>query len=78
MPYYKITIRLKQKILVVYRQYKETDIERVWSVLENKCRQKWASQLQEFTCIILGKRSNDYREYRKQLSRPTNGLHNRA
>jgi len=45
MPYYKISFTLNAKkiggrvqAVVVYRQYKEYDIDKVWQLIENKSR----------------------------------------
>jgi len=74
MPYYKITFilasnsqHMRDQPVLVYRQYKEQDIEKVWQLIENKCRLKWGNRLKFFDCIIFSKRSPDYQVYVKQL-----------
>ena len=74
MPYYKIsftlsnpTDRQKDQPVKTYRQYKETDIDRVWHLVEKKCREKWNDRLIGFDCVIFSKRSPDYQEYLLQI-----------
>jgi hypothetical protein len=76
MPVYKVVFLLKAdsnnpqaQRREVFRQYEEANIEVVWQKLENKCRGQWAGRLEAFDCVMISKRSPDYRKYLGQVKK---------
>ena len=70
LPFYKITIGLKsteqkdpKQTISVVREFKETDLDRIWHILNVKCEEKWGRKLNAFDCVKISKRSPDYRKY---------------
>jgi len=70
LPFYKITIELKiaeqkepRQTISVVREFRETDLDRIWHILNVKCEEKWGRKLNAFDCVKISKRSPDYRKY---------------
>ncbi|MHA4810214.1 hypothetical protein ACX0G9_19030 [Flavitalea flava] len=73
MPFYKIMVLLRPtsypgtpREISVIRYLKETDIDKVWHMLDIKSREKWAEAVKDFDCVQISKRSADYQVYLKQ------------
>ena len=74
MPHYKIFISLKKndqassgQMISVIREFNEFDLDRIWHMLNMKCESKWGRKLNSFDCVMISKRSQDYRKYVKNL-----------
>jgi len=70
LPFYKITIGLKsieqkepRQTISVIREFRETDLDRIWHMLNVKCEEKWGRKLKNFDCVRISKRSPDFKKY---------------
>ena len=75
-PFYKITIELKnieqkesRQAISVVREYRETDLDRIWHMLNVKCEEKWGRKLNSFDCVRISKRSPEYLKYIQGMQR---------
>jgi len=72
MPFYWISFTIRsrtdaqEQTIVAYRQYPETDIDKVWHQLHVKCQQKYGGSLKVFDCVSFSKRSTHYQAYLRQ------------
>jgi hypothetical protein len=70
LPFYKISILLKKteqnescRAITAVREFKETELDKIWHVLHVKCEEKWGRKLNSFDCVRISKRSPDYLKY---------------
>jgi hypothetical protein len=78
LPYYKITIGLKnteqkepKRTISVVREFVETDLDRIWHILYVKSEEKWGRKLNAFDCVKISKRSPDYKKYVRDRQQKT-------
>jgi hypothetical protein len=82
LPLYKVTIFLEKdeqmtagRMISVFREFKDPDLDRIWHILENKCAVKWGRKMNSFDCVMISKRSPDYLKYVRDLQRAKNQLY---
>lgn len=72
MPIYKITLVLRSEgppyqnaTRLVFREYPSADLDAVWHKLLLKSEEKWGRDLKDFDCVMISKRSPQYRNFLK-------------
>ncbi len=64
MPYYFITLKLKNRMPVqVIREYTDTNLEIVFQKLHYKAEEKYGRDLLYFNCMTLSKQSPEAKAY---------------
>lgn len=74
MPFYKITIILRSgKMISGIKEEINTNIDNVYHIYENRANSHYGSyEIKSFDCVMISKRSKDYKEYLKNLQKKIN------